>query len=132
LARINQDLIERLKKELGVEQNAVYTRIQRVVRETGLERPMAALLLAMGEGVNVNKYSTEAQRAEVRGFLGGGHRRRDREDAEIEIVEHPPRLRPAKKARPVKRRRSKGKTVFVVHVNETSRCGNQCSNSCAR
>lgn len=95
--------------------NAVYTRIQRVVNETGLERPMAALLLGMREGVNVNKYSTSDERAEVRGYLGGnGGRRRDIAQFESEIVERGPMRRPAKKAKVVKKR-AKDNTIFVVH-----------------
>ena len=117
MARINQDLIERLKKHLCVAQNAVYTRIQRVVNETGLERPQAALLLAMREDVNVNKYSTPNERAEVRGYLGGGgHRRRDPEDAPAPRLAEPARRPVAKKSK----RRTKGKTVFVVHGRDNA------------
>lgn len=115
MARINQDLIARLKKELGVAQNAVYTRIQRVVNETGLERPMAALLLGMREGLNVTKYSTEAQRAEVRGYLGGGSggHLRNPDDAPHRHSEPPRRRAPASKKSAKKR--TKDNSVFVVH-----------------
>jgi len=119
VAKINQDLIERLKLHLGVAQNAVYTRIQRIVNETALERPQAALLLGMREGVNVNKYSTPAERAEVRGFMGGASGSRwdpeqNREQptgASTARRAAPSKHKPAKK----KKRRTKDNTVFVVH-----------------
>jgi predicted nucleotide-binding protein len=114
VARINQDLIDRLKSHLGVARNAVYTRIQRVVNETGLERPMAALLLGMREGLNVTKYSTEAQRAEVRGYLGGGGHRRQDPDEESHRDPEPPRRRAAASKKSAKKR-TKDNTVFVVH-----------------
>ena len=69
MAKINQDLIERLQAKLGVGQNAVYTRIQRIMSDTALERHLAALVLGMRSDVNINKYSTPAERAEIRGAL---------------------------------------------------------------
>lgn len=115
MARINQDLIDRLMRHRGVGQNAVYTRIQRVVNETGLERPMAALLLGMREGVNVNKYSTPDERAEVRGFLGGGGHRRRAAEVETKVVERAATRRSVPSKHKPARRRTKENTVFVVH-----------------
>lgn len=118
MARINQDLIERLQKELGFGPNAIYARINKIVNETAMERPQAALLLGMREGINVNKYSTPAERAEVRGWLGGGGSRWDPDDnrevapgASAARRAAPSKSKPAKK----KKRRSKDNTVFVVH-----------------
>jgi hypothetical protein len=113
LAKINQDLIDRLTNRLGVGQNAVYTRIQRVVRETGLERHLAALLLAMRNDINVNPFSSKDERADVSTFLGAGvHRRRDPDAAP-----RPPPAPPTDRKSTTKRsgRRTKGKTIFVVH-----------------
>jgi hypothetical protein len=49
LAKINQDLIDRLQAKLGVGQNAVYIRIQRIMNDTALERHLAALVLGIPE-----------------------------------------------------------------------------------
>lgn len=114
---INQDLIARLAGHFGISDRAVYPHIQRVVNETGLERPMAALLLGMREGLNVTKYASADERAEVRSYLGGNGGRRTEPAAfeGIEIVEHASmRRRPAKKAKAAKKR-TKDNTVFVVH-----------------
>lgn len=119
MARINQDLIDRLMSHLGVAQNAVYTRIQRVVNETGLERPLAALLVGMREGVNVNKYSTPEQRAEVRSFLGGGHHR-DPDDASRPAPEPQRRRRATPSKHKPARKRSRDNKVFVVHGRDDS------------
>jgi len=117
LAKINQDLIDRLQAKLGVGQNAVYTRIQRIMNDTALERHLAALVLGMRSDVNINKYSTPEERAEIRGALrrsGGREREYDPTDTEGEVVERAVRRRPAKKAKAAKKR-TKDNTVFVVH-----------------
>lgn len=114
MARINRDLIKRLESKLGVGASAVYTRIQKIVNETALERPLAALLLAMRNNINVNKYSTPAERAEIRQaqhLRAGGWEA----EKEAEVVERPARRPAAPAKRTTKRRRTKGKTIFVVH-----------------
>jgi predicted nucleotide-binding protein len=117
LAKINQDLIDRLQAKLGVGQNAVYTRIQRIINDTALERHLAALVLGMRSDININRYSTPEERAEIRGALrgnGGREREYDSIDTEGEVAERPARRRPAKKAKAAKKR-TKDNTVFVVH-----------------
>jgi predicted nucleotide-binding protein len=119
LAKINQDLIARLAVKLGISDRAVYPHITKVANETMLDRQHAALVLAAKRGININKYSTPAERAEVRGVVhsgGGGPRDRDYQpiDAEGEIIERSARRRPAKKAKAA-RKRTKDNTVFVVH-----------------
>jgi predicted nucleotide-binding protein len=115
LAKINQDLIGRLASKLGISDRAVYPHITKVANETMLDRHHAALVLAARRGININKYSTAAERAEIRGVVhgNGGGRRRDQEDGESETVERAPARRPAKKAQG--RKRTKENTVFVVH-----------------
>jgi predicted nucleotide-binding protein len=115
LAKINQDLIGRLASKLGISDRAVYPHITKVANETMLDRHHAALVLAARRGININKYSTAAERAEIRGVVhgNGGGRRRNPEDVESETVERAPARRPAKKARG--RKRTKENTVFVVH-----------------
>lgn len=110
MARINPDLIAKLARDMGISPKAVYPHITRVANETMLDRHHAALVLAARREINLNKYSTAEERAEIRGYLGGGHRRRDPDDAPRPAAAAPAR-RPAKKSK----RPTRGKTVFVVH-----------------
>jgi predicted nucleotide-binding protein len=111
LAKINQDLIERLAEKLGVTDRAVYPHITKVANETKLERNLAALELATRHHININRFSTKDERDELRhAFRGGGDRVPERE------------YRPAEPARrrsaPTKKKaakRTKSNTVFVVH-----------------
>jgi hypothetical protein len=50
----------------------VYPQITKVVHETFLERDLAALVLATRHRININKYSTPAQRGAIRSHLAGG------------------------------------------------------------
>ncbi len=115
MARINQALIHRLARDLRITAKAVYPHIVKVANETMLDNAHAALVLAARRGINLNRYSTPEERAEVRGHLGGGNRRRDPEE-----------LRPAEPARkaaaPAKKakRPTRGKTVFVVHGRDAA------------
>ncbi|WP_291695983.1 nucleotide-binding protein [Bradyrhizobium sp.] len=79
---------------------------------------MAALLLGMREGLNVTKYSTEVQRAEVRRYLGGGGHVRQDPDEEPRRDPEPPRRRAAASKKPAKR--TKDNTVFVVHGRDSA------------
>jgi predicted nucleotide-binding protein len=112
VAKINQDLISRISHKLGINEKSVYPRIHRVVNETGLERHLAALLYAMRNGINVNRFSTKDERADVSTFLGAAiNRRRDPDDAP-----RPPPAPAGRKSSAKKSiRRKPGKTVFVVH-----------------
>ena len=113
MAKIDQRLIERLGKKLGIGPVAVYTRIAKVANEMMLDRHLAALVLAGRHHINTNKYSTPEQRAEIRGTQrgrGGGFEH----EVETEIVERAPARRPAKKAKAAKKR-AKDNTIFVVH-----------------
>ncbi|ABE39399.1 hypothetical protein RPD_2164 [Rhodopseudomonas palustris BisB5] len=116
MAKINQDLISRLSYKLGISAKAVYPRIHRVVNETGLERHLAALLLAMRNDINVNRFSTKDERADVSTFLGSSPRR-NHDPAPVQRVEAPAkRAAPAKKSK----RRTTGKTIFVVHGRDNA------------
>lgn len=112
MVKINQDLIDRLADKMGITPRAVYPHITSVANETMLDRHLAALVLASRRHININKYSTAADRAEVRGAIQG--RRGDSEErpSPPPALEPPPRPRTIKK-KPAKR--TKGNTVFVVH-----------------
>ena len=108
MGKINQDLIEWIVRKLGLSSRAVYSRISRIVNETGLERDIAALKLGRENGANLNKFSTPAQRAELRGQAS---ERDDRPEA-------PPRAdAPARRASAKKtvKKKSKGNRIFVVY-----------------
>jgi predicted nucleotide-binding protein len=115
--KINQDLISRISHKLGINEKSVYPRIHRVVNETGLERHLAALLYAMRNGINVNRFSTKDERADVSTFLGAAvNRRREQDDAP-----RPPPATSARKSTAKKSgRRTKGKTIFVVHGRDNA------------
>jgi predicted nucleotide-binding protein len=115
LAKINQDLIDRLRDKLGVGQSAVYARIAKVGSETMLDRHHAALLLAAKNGININRYSTPEERADIRAVTGGGARRDTNPHPSPEPAQHHRAASMATKRKPTRRRRSKGKTIFVVH-----------------
>ena len=110
MAKINQELIDRIADKLGITAKAVYPHIQKIVQETLLERDLAALVLATRNGINVNRFSTTAQRAEIRSAGRG------RADAEPEQSERPP-LEPPRRTSKTKRPppKKKGKAIFVVH-----------------
>lgn len=113
MAKINQDLIERLRRHMHITPRAVYPHITKIANETMLDRHHAALVLAARRGININKYSTADERAEIRGVVNSGGRGRDPDNGVIEIVERKIR-RPAKMSKPIKKR-VKDNTIFVVH-----------------
>jgi hypothetical protein len=59
LAKINQELIDRIADKLGITAKAIYPHIQKIVQETLLERDLAALVL--------NPYEWEHALREARG-----------------------------------------------------------------
>jgi predicted nucleotide-binding protein len=66
MARINSALIAKLEEKLGVGQSQIYRLIDATVRETRLPRNLAAVLLAMKRGMNISKYATDADLAQIR------------------------------------------------------------------
>lgn len=117
MARINAALIERIGAKLGIGDKAVYARIAKVGRETALERHLAALVLAMRNDVSIVKYSTAAERAEIRGEVGGGGGRRERAEPADVWAELPAAERSRRPAKAAKKqaKKTKDNTVFVVH-----------------
>src|ERR1700722_12118437 len=63
MARIRSDLLQAIADKLGATTTRpAYTRIERAVHDTFLERDLAALVVASKLKININKYSTSAQR----------------------------------------------------------------------
>ena len=72
MAKINQWLLDAIADRQGITVKGVYPQITKVVHVTFLERDLAALVLATRYRININKYSTPAQRAAIRSHLAGG------------------------------------------------------------
>jgi predicted nucleotide-binding protein len=113
LAKINQKLIDRIADDFGITARAVYPHITRVANETMLDRHLAALVLASRRHINIHKYSTPAERAEIRNVtrVGGGQ---EPEPDRGQPTAAPLR-RAVKAAKKKAARKAKGNKVFVVH-----------------
>jgi len=116
MARINQQLLERLKQKLDVGQAQVYRLINQKARDLSLQRDVAAIALASERGINVSKYADAAQLAEIRQARAG---------TVVGAVTTPPTVVAATTSRgastrPRPRRRATAQrapsnSVFVVH-----------------
>ncbi len=118
MPKINQKLLERLKSELNVSTPRIYQIIAEKASDTLLDRHLAALVVASDKGINIQKYSTPEERAQIRSggrSIGGGL-----EPAQPQKTHLPSGLEPIY-AKPVKARRlskpakTKDNSVFVVH-----------------
>ncbi len=116
MAKINQGLLDAIADRRGITVKGVYPQITKVVHETFLERDLAALVLATRHHININKYSTPAQRAAIRSHLaGGGNNYTPSAPAAAAPKAPPHRGRKAPKAK-----KSKGNSVFVVHGRDVA------------
>lgn len=89
-----------------------------------LDRPLAALVLAAENGINIHKFSTNEERAQIRGSLSRNGTGVDAPPAPV--TNDAPQRRPARAAarKPNKRGKAKDNSVFVVHGrNEKLRAG---------
>jgi predicted nucleotide-binding protein len=109
LARINQKLLEAIAHKQDITVKGVYPQITKVVQDTFLERDLAALVLGTRHRININKYSTPAQRAAIRGHLTGGNH------AQPAPAPPTPRLTIRKSGKKQVSTKTKGNSVFVVH-----------------
>ena len=112
MAKINEQLLQRLASHLGVKKGRVYQLIAQKATATGHDRHLAALLVAADKGINYQKYSTPEQRAQIRAALGnaGG----PIAPPATEGVTQPGRHTPKAKKTP-RERRPRDNSVFVVH-----------------
>jgi hypothetical protein len=67
MSRINQALLRKLEKKLGVRTRRVYELIERKMGETHLDRHLAAIALASEHGIGIAKYATSEELAVLRG-----------------------------------------------------------------
>ncbi len=112
MAEINKKLFEQLQKKLQISQSAIYARIDKKSRTSFLPRHLAAMSLAAENGINIQKYATPEDLAELRGNV-----RSDtptvRLPAETEKHLKAPKNQTKKKRKASSKRR--GNSVFVVH-----------------
>ncbi len=66
MAKIDQQLLERIETKLGVGRRHVYTLIDAKVRESHLPRDLAAIALASERGISISRFATPEQLAEMR------------------------------------------------------------------
>jgi predicted nucleotide-binding protein len=115
MPRINQQLLERLKSKLGVNASRVYDIIADKASDTMLDRHLAAFVVASESGVNIQKYSTPEERAQIRGSLRPSGAANSTQQASPSASPEP-QVRKRTKARgsqPVSK--AKDNSVFVVH-----------------
>jgi predicted nucleotide-binding protein len=115
LARIDPDLLERLKKKLNVGKSRVYGLIDEVARTNTQPRNIAALIVAREAGVNFLKYASSDDLATIRGIRN-------------HLEGQPPAPIPAGAVAKIAKKRKAGATkvpgkksdsVFVVHGRDT-------------
>ena len=111
MAKINQWQLDAIADRQGITVKGVYPQITKVVHETFLERDLAALVLATRYRININKYSTPAQRAAIRSHLAGGGNNYTPSGPAAAAPKAPPR----KGGKAPKAKKTKGNSVFVVH-----------------
>lgn len=66
MARINAQLLERLRSKLGLSQSRVYELIDAKVRSAHLPRHLAAIAVAAERGVNISKFASAEDLAQMR------------------------------------------------------------------
>ena len=69
MTKVNQELLERIKIKLGLSRRQVYRLIEEKMRETHLNRNLAAILVASDKRINTAKYTTSDDRAMIRSAL---------------------------------------------------------------
>jgi len=116
MPKINQQLLERLKSTLEVSTPRIYQIVADRASDTLLDRHLAALVVASENGINVQKYSTPDERAQIRGSLrpGGGGAETPPRIQTADGLQAPVR-KPGKVKRPAKPAKAKDNSVFVVH-----------------
>lgn len=113
MARIDSDLLERLKKKLNIGQSRAYALIDKVAREHAQPRHVAALILAREAGVNFLKYASPEDLAIIRAI---------KNFLEVQpAVAVPAVIQTARKRRvgSVKASKKRTDSVFVVHGRDS-------------
>ena len=66
MSKINQELLSRISRKLGVTRNRVYALIDHKVRTAHLPRNLAAIAVASERGINISKYASVDDLATIR------------------------------------------------------------------
>ena len=105
MARINSQLLEKLRNKTGLSRSRVYALIDQKVRTASLPRHLAAIAVAADHGVNISRFASAEDLAAMRSAAVSA--------APAPVVVPPATRRPraAKSKQPTRR----GTTVFVVH-----------------
>jgi predicted nucleotide-binding protein len=114
MPKINQQLLERLKTKLGVGTPRIYQIVADKASQSRLDRHLAALIVASENSINVHKFSTPEERAQIRGSPSTGAPIATQSSADGTPAE--PAKRPVRRARKItKITKAKDNSVFVVH-----------------
>lgn len=116
MAKINQDLLDRLRTRLGLSQARVYRIIDEKVQESHLPRRLAAIVVASERGINISKYSSDEDLAAIRNAASTAAPR------PVITPEVRTQIKDRRKKQSGPRQRRRGTSVFVVHGrNENAR-----------
>lgn len=114
MAKINQQLLERLQAKLGVSDKRVYALIAEKVRSAHLPRHLAAIAVAAEHGLNISKFASEDDLSAIRQSAISA--------APSPVVLQttpaaatPPSRHKGKAKRLASAQKRRGTTVFVVH-----------------
>jgi len=66
VARINSKLLKALEKKTGLSQSQIYRQIEAVVRARSLPRPLAAIAVAAAHRLNIARFASAEDLAEIR------------------------------------------------------------------
>jgi predicted nucleotide-binding protein len=113
MPKINPQLLDRLKAKLGVGIPRIYAIIADKASQTLLDRHLAALVVATENGVNIHKFSTQDERAQIRGNLRSGAP--DAAQSLADSASPQPARRPVRARKAPKIAKAKDNSVFVVH-----------------
>lgn len=116
MAKINQDLLERLARKLDVSEAQVYAKIARANREWLLERHLAALKFAAGHGVSIHRYASPEDLLQLQG-VGRPNPQASAPELNVNRKAVPNRRRSSisSATKGKAKTRNKDNSVFVVH-----------------
>jgi predicted nucleotide-binding protein len=110
MAKINQTLLDRLAKKLGVSKGRIYALVQQISNKNRVRRHIGALLLAGDNNISIQNYATAEDHAELRGIPN--HVPVAVNTAPAITASSPAVVRKGKSA---KLASTKENTIFVVH-----------------
>ena len=113
MGKINPKLLDQLQKKLKIKRAQAYTLISRKAGETFLPPDLAVIALAAEKGINISRYATPEQLAQIR-TVGPTGIASVQTVAPIPTKKSPPFRRKKKEASDTSSRR-RGTSVFVVH-----------------